>query len=226
MRRAQRFADLPVAIEQKEITVDGQGRTYGLLVPKAAAESSGYPIVLGLHYSSPTPGLSPYFGLGFVGQLVLPALQDLNAILVAPDAPDDTWTSEVSERLVLAVLAQVKKDYAVDTRRSLVTGFSMGGVGAWHMATRHAELFRGAIPVAATVPADAKPAMPVYVIHSRSDDTAPFASTEQAARALEGGGAEITFVALDDAPHRDVSAYVDALHGAIPWINRLWGTHG
>src|SRR5262245_52474113 len=39
----QRFADLPVRIEQREITVDGRGQTYGLLIPKAAAESAGYP---------------------------------------------------------------------------------------------------------------------------------------------------------------------------------------
>jgi predicted peptidase len=223
MRRRQRFADLPVRIEQREISVDGRGQTYGLLIPKAAADATGYPISLGLHYGSPTPGLSPYFGLGYVGQLVLPALQELNAILVAPDAPDATWTSAISERLVLAVIAEVKKESAIDARRTLVTGFSMGGAGTWSMAAKHAELFRGAIPVAAAPPpADLKPAMPVYVIHSRTDESNAFEPTEKAVRALEEQGAKITLVALDEAPHRDVTAYIEPLSAAIPWIRRVW----
>ena len=189
MRRRQRFADLPVRIEQREISVDGRGQTYGLLIPKAAADASGYPMILGLHYASPTPGLSPYFGLGYVGQLVLPALQELNAILVAPDAPDATWTSAISERLVQAVIAELKKESAIDPRRTLVTGFSMGGTGTWSMAAKHPELFRGAIPVAAAPPpADLEPAMPVYVIHSRKDESNAFEPTEKAVRALEDAG--------------------------------------
>ena len=224
MRRRQRFADLPVRIEQREISVDGRGQTYGLLIPKAAADAAGYPMILGLHYGSPTPGLSPYFGLGYVGQLVLPALQELNAILVAPDAPDDTWTSAISERLVQAVIAEVKKETAIDARRTLVTGFSMGGAGTWSMAAKHPELFRGAIPVAAAPPpADVKPAMPVYVIHSRKDESNPFEPTEKAVRALEEQGANVTLVALDDAPHRDMTAYIEPLSAAIPWIRRVWG---
>jgi predicted peptidase len=223
MRRRQRFADLPVRIEQREITVDGRGQTYGLLIPKEAADASGYPMILGLHYASPTPGLSPYFGLGYVGQLVLPALQELNAILVAPDAPDATWTSVISERLVQAVIAEVKKESAIDARRTLVTGFSMGGTGTWFMAGKHAELFRGAIPVAAAPPAaDLKPAMPIYVIHSRKDESNAFEPTEKAVRALEEQGVNVTLAALDDAPHRDMTAYIEPLSAAIPWIRRVW----
>ncbi len=223
MKRQQRFADLPVRIEQREITVDGRSCTYGMLVPKASADAAGYPLVVGLHYSSPTPGLSPYFGLGFVGQLILPALQELNAILVAPDAPDATWTSEVSERLVLAVLAEVKKEFSADARRVLVAGFSMGGTGAWFLAAKHPELFRAAVIVAAPPPAsDTKPGVPVYVIHSRQDDVAPFAATEAAVRTLEQQGVKVTFAPVGGLTHRDASSYADALHAAIPWIRQIW----
>jgi predicted peptidase len=222
MMRGQRFADLPVRIEQREITVDGRGQTYGLLIPKTPAESTGYPMIVGLHYHSPTPGLSPYFGLGFVGQLVLPALQDLNAILVAPDAPDATWTTAISERLVSAVVAEVKKENPIDARRTLVTGFSMGGAGAWAMASKHADLFRAAVIIAAAPPADAKPAMPVYVIHSRRDETQAFDAAEKAVRALETAGANITFAAVEDAPHQDVTQYIEPLRSAVPWIRKVW----
>lgn len=223
MMRAQRFENLPVKIEQREITVDGRGQTYGLLLPKAAAEPGGYPMILGLHYSSPTPGLSPYFGLGFVGQLVLPALEELNAILVAPDAPDATWTSSVSERLVLAVLETVKKESTINERRTLITGFSMGGAGTWFLAAKHPNLFRGAVPIAAQVPADAKPAIPTYVIHSRQDEVVPFEAAERAIRALEEQGSPVTFAAVDDLNHSTTAAYIEPLAAALPWIRRVWG---
>lgn len=221
--RRQRFADLPVRIEQREITVDGRSQTYGLLIPKAAPDADGYPMILGLHYASPTPGLSPYFGLGYVGQLVLPALQELNAILVAPDAPDATWTSAISERLVLAVLDQASKENKVDVKRTLITGFSMGGAGTWTFAAKHPDRVRGAIPIAAAPPPpDLKPAVPVYVIHSRTDESQPFERTEQAVRALEAQGANVMLVALDDVPHRDMSQYIEPLAAATPWIRRVW----
>lgn len=221
--RRQRFADLPVRIEQREITVDGRAQTYGLLIPKAAPDGAGSPMILGLHYASPTPGLSPYFGLGFVGQLVLPALQELNAILVAPDAPDATWTSVVSDRLIVAVLDEATKENKIDPKRTLVTGFSMGGAGTWDVAAKHGDRVRGAIPIAAAPPPpEVKPMVPVYVIHSRADESQPFEKTEQAVRALEGAGVNVTLAALDTVPHRDVTQYIEPLGAAIPWIRKIW----
>ena len=92
------------------------------------------------------------------------------------------------------------------------------------MAAKHPELFRGAIPVAAAPPpADLKPAMPVYVIHSRKDESNAFESTEKAVRALEEQGANVTLAAFDEAPHRDMTAYIEPLSAALPWIRRVWG---
>jgi predicted esterase len=180
-------------------------------------------MIVGLHYASPTPGLSPYFGLGYVGQLVLPALKELNALLVAPDAPDATWTSVISERLILAVIGEVKKENPIDAKRTLVTGFSMGGAGTWMMASKHGDLVRGGIVVAAAPPpADSKPVVPMYVIHSRKDESQPFDITEKAVRALEASGANVTFAPVDDLPHRDTSQYVEPLAGAISWIQETW----
>jgi predicted peptidase len=223
MKLRQRFADLPVRIEQREITVDGRSQTYGLLIPKAPADGPGYPMIVGLHYASPTPGLSPYFGLGYVGQIVLPALGELNAILVAPDCPDSTWTSSASERLVTAVITEASKENKIDARRSLITGFSMGGIGTWHFAEKHAQLFRGGIPIAARPPAaDAKPAIPMYVIHSRADQSQPFDATERAVKSLEERGVNVTLAALDDVAHSDLTRYIDPLNAAIPWIKKVW----
>jgi dipeptidyl aminopeptidase/acylaminoacyl peptidase len=63
----------------------------------------------------------------------------------------------------------------------------------------------------------------VYVIHSRADESQPFDKTEQAVKALETAGANVTLAALDEVPHRDVSQYIEPLAAAIPWVRKVWG---
>lgn len=245
-RTAQRLDQMPVKLDQRELTANGRSLTYGTLVPKTPAPDGGYPLIVGLHYgTTQEPGLSPYFGLGYVGQLVFPALESLNAVIVAPDAPEFSWAHPDSESAVLAVVAQVKKDHAINEKQTLVTGFSMGGSGTWYLGATHPELFRAAIPMAA-LPittavrsrAEAQAArkaldsgsdwatpllrMPLYVIHSRADETVPIEPLEQAVQTLKGRGADITTAFIDDVPHHLVPGFVDALHDATPWIRGVW----
>ena len=248
MRRSleQRLDQMSVKMDQRELKVGDRSLTYGTLVPKTPAPESGFPVIVGLHYgTTQESGLSPYFGLGYVGQLVFPALEALGAVIVAPDAPEFSWAHPDSEAAVLAVVAQVKKDHAIDNKRSLVTGFSMGGSGAWYLGATHPELFRAAIPMAAlpiTTPvrsrAEVQAArksleagtdwatpllrMPLYVIHSRADETVPIEPLEQAVQTLKGRGADITTAFIDDVPHHLVPGFIDALEAATPWIRGVW----
>ena len=249
MRRSvleQRLDQMPVRMDQRELKVGDQSITYGTLVPKADPPEAGFPLIVGLHYgTTQDPGLSPYFGLGYVGQLVYPALKDLEAVIVAPDAPAFSWAHPDSEAAVLAVVAEVKKELKIDARRTLVTGFSMGGQGAWFFGATHGDLFRAAIPMAGLPittrvrsKADADAArkavesgsdwatpllrMPLYVIQSRADELVPVTETEQVVQTLKGRGAEVSLALIDDVPHHMVSGYIDALEAATPWIRSQW----
>lgn len=249
MRRlplAQRLDQLPVRMEQRELKVGDRSVTYGMLVPRESPPEGGYPLIVGLHYgTTQEPGLSPYFGLGYVGQLVYPALKELNAVIVAPDAPEFSWAHPDSEAAVLGVVAEVKKDVRIDARRTLVTGFSMGGQGAWYLGATHGDLFRAAIPMSAAPVTKAvrtkgdldaarrevaagsdwaTPLLrqPLYVIHSRADQTVDIAGVEAAVQTLKSRGADVTLAAIDDVPHHMVSGFIDALAAASPWIDRAW----
>ena len=71
----QRLDQLPVRMEQHELLVGSRFVTYGVLVPKTPAPAGRPPADRRAALRHPGgPGLSPYFGLGYVGQLVLPAL--------------------------------------------------------------------------------------------------------------------------------------------------------
>ena len=242
----QRLDQMPVKMDQRELTVGARSVTYGTLVPKTPPPEGGYPLIVGLHFgTSQEPGLSPYFGLGYVGQLVFPALEALNAVIVAPDAPEASWAHPASEEAVLAVVAQVKKDAPINGARTLVTGFSMGGQGAWFLAATHPELFKAAIPMSAmpiTMRASSRDELraatkavesgsdwatpllrtPLYVIHSRADQTVPVAPLEAAVQTLKGRGATVTLVLINDIPHSLVSGFIDPLAAAAPWIRQVW----
>ena len=246
MTLEQRLDQMSVKMDQRELKVGDRSVTYGTLVPKAPPPAGGYPLIVGLHYgTTQEPGLSPYFGLGYVGQLVFPALEDLNAVIVAPDAPEFSWAHPASEEAVLAVVTEVKGTLAINPKHTLVTGFSMGGQGAWYLGATHPEIFRAAIPMSAlpvTTPvrtrADAQAArtamdsstewatpllrMPLYVIHSRADETVPVEPVEQAVRTLKGRGADVTLTLIDDVPHHMVPGFIGALEAAMPWVRGAW----
>ena len=195
---------------------------YGLSIPKDYDPHRPGPLVLALH-----PGGSRirYYGIAFTRQVIAPALKDLDPIIVAPDCPTAAWTDPIAERAVMALLGSVLDDYAVDRRRILVTGFSLGGRGTWFMASRHADLFTAAIPMAASTgddPIDRLGTIPTYVIHSRDDAVVPFAPAERTARQLEQMGRPVRFEALRDLGHFEMGGYVDALTRAGRWIAERW----
>jgi predicted peptidase len=238
---------LPVEIQHRDLEQDGRIFTYGVTVPRTPPDEAGYPLVLALHYSAGRGAAQEYFGLTFAGQLVLPALEELKAVTVVPDAPEGSWAHPQSERMVLAVIEAVRKEFPIDSRRTLVMGYSMGGAGAWYFAANHPALFRAAIPIAAmplvTPATDARAAaaavqaaldapgaawaetlkgVPVYVIHSRDDEVVPFEPLERAVETLRARGARVTLAPVDGIPHHLTSAYIEPLADAVAWIRKVW----
>ena len=197
---------------------------YGISVPLVYNPSRPRPLVLVLH-----PGRGGnemvYYGSWFMRQIVLPALRNLDAIMVAPDSPTGGWADPVAERAVMTLLQSVLKEYAIDRHRILVTGYSAGGRGTWFMSSRHADLFTAAIPMAAQAgdePLDRLATIPTYVIHSRDDERVPFGPAEQRALELEKLGRDVRFEALQGPRHSEMGGYVDALRRAGRWISDRW----
>ena len=150
----------------------------------------------------------------------------LGGIVVAPDCPTASWTDPIAERAVLALVRSVMADYEIDRSRVLVTGFSLGGRGTWFMASRHADLFTAAIPIASSPgsePLDRLGLIPTYVIHSRDDEVAAFEPNERAVAELKRRGRAVEHAWLDGLRHYDMDAYVDALRAAGQWVSQQWG---
>jgi predicted peptidase len=212
----------PPGFHRLELALEEGGTLrYGLHVPKAEPGGEGLPLVLALHYGGrPTP----YYGLGFMKLLVVPGLADLGAIIVAPDCPGRGWTDERSERAVLTLLDDLEARWPVDRDRTLVTGFSMGGIGAWFYARRHPDRFRAAIPVAGRPVGEPRGEVPVFAIHSSRDEIIELEPTRRAIDALKDRGIPAELVVVHGPTHYQTGRFARPLHRSIRWLEGVWGS--
>jgi predicted peptidase len=207
--------------------VNAQGLTqtatisYLLYLPGGYGEDpqQQWPLVLFLHGSGERgddPDVLAAHGL----PKLLTSTLDFPAIVLSPQAPEDTvwWGAQLDE--VSALLDQVQANYAVDARRIYLTGLSMGGYGAWAMAMRQPQRFAALVPVAGgwdserdVVPrniCDVK-SVPIWVFHGAQDEIVPPRKAQLMVDALKKCGVEVRFTLYPDAKHRDSfeRAYTD-----------------
>lgn len=194
---------------------------YAIAVPRDLERDDPRPLVLALHPG----GRAPYYGSRFMRRMVEPALRQWRAIIVAPDVPTERWANEESEQAVMTLVQDVMTNHAIDRSRVLVTGFSMGGRGTWYLATRQADTFTGAIPIAASRrddPLDGLGSMPVHIIHSPNDKIIPFGPAKATAEQLRQRGHAIEFIEVTGADHHNMGAYIEPLQRAGAWMIERW----
>jgi len=219
---AQAAAQARVAETTLELG-DGSVLSYAISIPEGIGDAADVarPLVLALHPGGGSPG----YGGSFMRSIVEPGLRSWGAIIVAPDAPDRSWTTRRSERAVLDLVAHLLEQYAVDRERVLVTGFSMGGRGTWYLASRHPDVFTGAIVMAGSPGQDDLTRLadtPLYLIHSPQDEVVAYEPVEAAYLELAGRGHPIEMRVLPGAGHYMMGAYVPPLRLAGEWMLARW----
>ncbi|MCJ7680721.1 MAG: dienelactone hydrolase family protein, partial [Candidatus Aminicenantes bacterium] len=207
-------------------STDSGGATlrYTLSIPNTYDPEKPQPLVVALHYGGE---VTPFYGRGYLELLVLPALKRLNAIILAPDCPDRSWTSPVSETAVIGLIEALLSDYKIDDRKILLTGFSLGGIGTYHLAARHPGLFSAAIPMSAMTTAETLDIIhniPFYIIHSDGDELFPMEPVEDIAQTLKEKGIEVQLQVIKGISHWRTAAFIPALRLAASWVKNIWRT--
>ena len=173
------------------------------------AKPTNPPLVLALHYGGQPVG---YYGRGLLETLVVPAWRALDAVFVAPVSLGGAWQTADNLAALLALVEELTRVYATDRARAVVTGYSLGAAGCWHLAAEASPRFSAAVPLAGAPPNPTDPInVPVYALHSRADQLFGFADVEAAIAALVAGGTPIALHALASGGHFDVAAFVPAL---------------
>lgn len=200
-----------------------ENQRYTLSIPEGYDGQRPVPLLVALHYGGT---VTPWYGRGVLEILVEPGLRDLGAIIVSPDARHGSWTKPEAEADVLALLDYVIANYNIDTQKTLLTGYSMGGMGTWYLAARNQDRFAAAIPIAGVPQVNTQTTtweIPLYVIHSSADELIDIRDTGTAVEALKSQGYDVTFVSVGNLSHYQTDRYAPLLTDAVPWVRAAWG---
>jgi predicted peptidase len=201
-------------------------RRYTIAFPDGYTDERPRPLVIGLHWGGP---VTPYVGKWYLLGLLAPALGELGAILAAPDCTAEHWAVPSSEQVVIDLLDHLQRTYKIDSRRVLLAGYSMGGIGAWLLAARHQERFSGVLIVSAKPPADVVDVdweIPLYVIHSRRDELFPLRDTQTTVNKLHEKGVPIEIDVVDNTTHFQTERFIEPVRAALPWVRDIWRSEG
>lgn len=203
----------PGTFVAREVTVDGAVRKYQVFVPGSHAGRKP-PVILFLNGSGERgsdnlkqldAGLGPY---------VRSHVRDFPAIVVFPQAPDDSeWTQDAGP-IAIAALDAAMREFDGDPDRVYLTGISMGGYGTWELALQSPQRFAALVPVCGGITVDwtnQRPQMqaksvigaadpfaeaarrlrdvPVWIFHGADDDAVPPAQSRRMVAALKAAGA-------------------------------------
>jgi predicted peptidase len=224
--------NLEPGIHRREASLgDGETLRYTTSVPQLTFGKK-YPLVIALH-GNPGGVIPHYYSETYLRALVQPALGELNAIIVAPDMPDNahSWIDKYSDEAISEFIKKVLKlerSWPVDPERIVITGYSAGGFGVWSLTDKHPSLFSAAIPMAAEPilgDREGPNAVPLYVIHGTEDELFPYDTVVFAVNLLKDKGVPITMVTAEGESHTQIFAYVNELRSAIDWLeDDIWKT--
>jgi predicted esterase len=128
------------------------------------------------------------------------------------------WWSYKPGNFPLTALSELKKKYAIDENRVILTGYSMGGFGTWNIGLRYPDRFAAIVPFAGGIsrreylaPKKGDPKMrglvenafnlPVYFVHGNADDVVPVGFDRKTRDQLKEFGYAHEYVEVDKARH-------------------------
>ncbi|MEX2430994.1 MAG: dienelactone hydrolase family protein [Dehalococcoidia bacterium] len=186
-------------------------------------------------YHSPASGGAPdsviimLHGIGSDGHDLISLANVLapdlpNTAFHAPDAPEPyaggfgyEWFPRAEmaggghakrvEDTLNAYIDEVLAEYALDSSRCVLLGFSQGSIVAMHVAPRRAEAvagvvaFSGSMPTAGTLLQEKVSAPPMLLIHGAEDTVLGPEESETAAKHLQEAGVPVTLHVLPGLPH-------------------------
>ena len=188
---------------ERNLEIAGETRRYQVFVPASAAGGRTPPVIVFLHGSGERGSDGAKQTLVGIGPYLRAHQDRFPAIVVFPQAPDETeWAGNAD--LVFATLDAATREFHGDPDRTYLTGLSMGGYGTWDMAMRAPGRFAALAPVCGGVVHPRRPSMGVSGIAGAADPNAAVAARLKDTPVWQFHGA------LDDVVSPDYSRQMDA----------------
>lgn len=194
------------------------GQRYAIYIPHRYTQGEAVPLVLLLHWGG---NKYRYIGRDFLEQVGLPALTELEAIIVAPDRKRRHWATPRAEKDIVRLLAYLDEHYRLMPGKRVAAGYSIGGIGVWYLASQRPDLFSCGVVLAAPTPEhllESNWDFPLYTVNSKMDEVFSYEVAKDRVEKLQQKGAPIQFESVELAAHIDVRDYIHPFQQAIPWI--------
>jgi poly(3-hydroxybutyrate) depolymerase len=205
------------------LSVAGQG-TRGVVVwvpPEAVAPRALVVLLHGRTGPGVTHGKEPQApGRELVSCLAQPALGSLAAMLIAPSSPSGEWWQPSETEFVLGLVLALRSRWPEAGSRSVIAGYSNGGIGSWYFARLYPEYFRAAIPMAFNDTIVGKSPLPIYAIAGTKDEQFDFHRVRDAVQLLREQGGDVTLDAKYRGSHFAMCSYVPELTRAGRWLEQ------
>lgn len=150
--------------------------------------------------------------------LVAPGLDALAPVVLAPISSDGEWWKKSDTELVLGLVQAARRRWPEAAARSIVMGYSNGGIGTWFFARLYPEYFSGAVPVAFNDTIVGPSPLPIYAIQGADDELFDAKAVGRAVRALEQAGHDVIYDEKYRGSHYQPCGYVPELKRAARWL--------
>ncbi len=202
---AQQPFSITLSVAQSEVEVDGL-----LYLPADYGRDAQrrWPLIVFLHGSGER-GTDPQRLTSIGLPQILQDRSDVPFVVVSPQLPPGEQWNDKGEMLD-ALIDSIGTQYAIDPRRIYLSGFSLGGFGAWALGLRSPDRFAALVPVAGgwEKSSDAVPsnicdlaAKPIWVFHGAQDEVVKPAQSEVLVEALRACGSDVRYTLLPKATH-------------------------
>jgi len=179
---------------------------YILTTPQNATENM--PLIVYLHGSN-SRGSDPNYLLqqaGFPRSLILGELENIPAYVLIPQLSADITGWERVKSELMRLIDKVAADCKADTSKICLTGYSMGGTGAWKLAATYPDKFSCLVPISGSIAniesnRQALKDMPIWAFVSNADTTVLPSYTTEFVTDLQPLNENCTATVLDGAAH-------------------------
>ena len=162
------------------------GYDFWLYLPDNYEKAEEVPLVMFLHGKSLSgDSLEMVLRYGCIDALFRG--RKINAIVAAPQTPEEPWDPEK----VMNLYNWIDNHYKVDTNRFYVLGMSMGGWGTLNVASKYPHKIAAAMAMCGGLPHDdlcGLTTLPLWIIHGTADELTPVSCSDRVVDSMRSCG--------------------------------------
>jgi predicted peptidase len=213
----------------RTISVGDETFSYQLYVPARLEGQKNLPVILFLHGIGQRGegGFLP--DTGAAGTVARGYLEKVPAIILLPQCRKGLyWTAPEMEQMVKAELEQTVAEFEADTKRLYLAGVSMGGYGAWHLATQYPGKFAAIVSICGGSPlhdgdrynpiARSVVETPAWIFHGGKDAVVPVTESRRMVEAIKAAGGKLVRYSEYEGVGHNVWLNAAAERELMPWL--------